>query len=379
MVASEMAAGHAVVSNIQQVPLLSFFTGAGFLDLGFMKNGFPIVWTNEINEFFAEGFRCGMSSLTGKSDARISCLRSIVDVGPHEILRNAFPDSPRPSIFGVIGGPPCPDFSIAGKNRGGRGENGVLTKVFFDRIRDVNPTFFVVENVPGLLRTAKHREFLYEQIRTMIPRYAVDVKILNALDFGAPQDRNRVFIVGFDARWLKSKKGIEPGSAQGWFTWPHDPRYSNAKTRYAWPKTDPFGSRPEKPVGIPDELMVGPTICTPDIEKLPNQSEGFRPKSARFHTIPEGDVSRKSFKRLHRWRFSPAVAYGNNEVHLHPTEPRRLTVREALRLQTVPDRYVLPERMSLSDKFKMVGNGVPVTLASAVAGSIASFIEEGLR
>ena len=88
--------------------------------------------------------------------------------------------------------------------------------------------------------------------------------------------------------------------------------------------------------------MVGPLICDLDeIAKLPNGVEGFTPKSDKFNWIPEGDVSRKSFKRLHRWRYSPAVAYGNNEVHLHPTQPRRLTVREAMRIQTdLPPKYV---------------------------------------
>jgi DNA (cytosine-5)-methyltransferase 1 len=93
--------------------------------------------------------------------------------------------------------------------------------------------------------------------------------------------------------------------------------------------------------------------------------------------IPEGDVSRKSFKRLHRWRFSPTAAYGNNEVHLHPTLPRRLTVREALRIQSVPDTYILPEDMPLTHKFKTIGNGVAVKLAYAVACSIRNMIEGG--
>ena len=90
------------------------------------------------------------------------------------------------------------------------------------------------------------------------------------------------------------------------------------------------------------------------------------------------DSSGKSFKRLHRWRYSPAAAYGNNEVHLHPKEPRRLSVREVLRLQTVPDTYALPKDLTLTAKFKMVGNGVPVILAKAVADSILDFLNNGI-
>ena len=90
----------------------------------------------------------------------------------------------------------------------------------------------------------------------------------------------------------------------------------------------------------------------------------------------EGDVSRKSFKRLHRFRFSPTAWYGNQEVHLHPWKARRLSVREALRIQSVPDEYVLPKEMSLSAKFKMICNGVPCIMARAVAQSVHEVLQE---
>lgn len=122
--------------------------------------------------------------------------------------------------------------------------------------------------------------------------------------------------------------------------------------------------------------MVGPLIC--DLQRLsllPNGTEGFNPYSRRFKTVAEGDDSKKCFKRLHRWRYSPAAAYGNNEVHLHPTEPRRLTVREAMQIQTVPENYALPADMTLSSKFKTIGNAVPVRLAEAMAGSLKEVID----
>ena len=94
----------------------------------------------------------------------------------------------------------------------------------------------------------------------------------------------------------------------------------------------------------------------------------------RFNTVAEGDVKGKSFKRLHRWRYSPTAAYGNREVHLHPSERRRLTVREAMRIQSVPDAYALPVTMTLGKKFKAISNGVPVTLARVLAEQIASYL-----
>ena len=96
-------------------------------------------------------------------------------------------------------------------------------------------------------------------------------------------------------------------------------------------------------------------------------------------SIAEGDDSRKSYKRLHRWRYSPTVAYGNNEVHLHPYKARRLTVAEALALQSLPKEFSLPPEMSLTDKFKTTGNGVPFKLSSGIAKTIYDFLEEVLK
>jgi DNA (cytosine-5)-methyltransferase 1 len=110
------------------------------------------------------------------------------------------------------------------------------------------------------------------------------------------------------------------------------------------------------------------------VENLPNGKEWFVPYSKKFTCVPEGRVATKSFKRLHRYRYSPTAWYGNNEVHLHPTQPRRLSVREALRLQSVPDSYVMPTDVPLSAKFKVICNGVPVKLAATVAAAVRAHL-----
>lgn len=260
---------------------------------------------------------------------------------------------------------------------GGEGQHGSLSLVFVQRILAVRPTFFLFENVPGLARTAKHRGFLEHLKALLSPDYALSLRILNALDHGVPQDRERLFMVGFSRLWLTGELGlVVPPGCEDWFPWPHDPRYQDAKKRFPWPGQDPFGSDPPRPHGIPEELMVGPLICDQaSIASLPNGLECLQPKSDKLGRVDEGDVSRKSFKRLHRWRYSPTVAYGHNEVHLHPTEPRRLTVREAMRIQTVPDDYALPAEMPLTSKYRTIGNGVPFGLARAVAGAIACVLE----
>ena len=358
-----------------RIPILSFFTGGGFLDLGFEEAGFTTVWTNEFNSDIADMFEHGMTALLWQRDPlaqpmRISSRASITELSPDTVLSEAF-GGKRPKIFGVIGGPPCPDFSVGGKNRGRDGDQGRLSKCYIEMICGLKPTFFLMENVPGLVRTEKHRLFLGE-MRSQLRRagYATDVKILNALDYGVPQDRERVFMVGLlDSFYRKIFKLYSPLSEDGWFPYPA-PKYPNAKA-LPWPELCDYGIQPKMPKGIYEEFTMHHVIATtPPPTELPNGTEGFVAYSGKFYEIAEGDVSRKSFKRLHRFRYSPTACYGNNEVHLHPWEPRRLTVREALRVQSMPDEYVLPAEKSLSIKFKMIGNGVPRLLGKAMADSI---------
>jgi DNA (cytosine-5)-methyltransferase 1 len=238
-----------------------------------------------------------------------------------------------------------------------------------------------MENVPGLLRTKKHRRFLIKQIiylRT-IGNFLVDYRILNSLQFGAPQDRERLFVVGFRKSLAYRALGRQPQATErDWFPWPYDPRYSAAR-QLPWPKTSPFGRKPKKPTGIPDELMVYTHIGPPNSPaRVANGRDVFKAHSPKFRKRREGDVKHKSFKRLHRYRFSPTAWYGNQEVHLHPWLPRRLSVREALRLQTVPDDYVLPADTSLCAKFKLICNGVPCLMARVLAEAVLNFATKAL-
>src|SRR5258706_14771975 len=109
------------------IPILSFFTGAGFLDMGFMEAGFKVVWRNECDPWFITGFTHGMRSVTGSdSDSKIHNKNSIIDVGPKEILKEAFGNSGPPKTLGFIGGPPCLDFSVGGQTRGNQGTRAQL-------------------------------------------------------------------------------------------------------------------------------------------------------------------------------------------------------------------------------------------------------------
>lgn len=364
----------------KKIPLLSFYSGGGFLDMGFEMAGFEIVWTNENDNIFAKLHSAGITSWRQSKGngikAEIFNTKSITDITSSEITTEAFPQG-IPAHFGIIGGPPCQDFSFNGNRGGFKGERGKLTVLFFDKILELKPTFFVMENVPGLIKHNSYKAHLLKLIERLKEHYYIDHTTLNAIDFGVPQFRERVFFVGI------RKTNIDPNSVQldikgNWLSWPENPNYTNSLTKYTWPLTSEFGKRITKPKQIPLQLCVASCLVSKnDSSKIPNANEFFNlyVDDKKLNKIMEGMTARPSFKRLHRFRYSPTACYGNNEVHLHPYKNRRISVREALRIQGVPDAYVLPAELPLTKKFKMIGNGVPVPLAEAVAVSVRHFLQ----
>lgn len=349
-------------------PVVSLFSGAGFLDFGFSETNFEIIWGTELVEEFAAANNYNMRHRYGHHDRIIA--QDVTTIQPDDIPRSS----------GIIGGPPCQDFSVGNaKSPGVSGERGKLVWDFLNKIQHLNPDFFVFENVEALYKTKKHRtEALFpllEQFRSEELGYVTEYKVLNTLEYGIPQDRSRVFIVGFKKHILETLEA----HGQAGFQWPEQ-QFENPKKLHAWLETWEFGMQVNEEEIIrglqcPYELTVHSVIGNPEeLEQLPNHVS-FRPYSHRFTTVAEGDVKRKSFKRLHRFRYSPTVAYGNNEVHLHPTEPRRLTVREALRLQSVPDWYQFEEGTALDKMFKMVSNGVAYELARLLAVQIRDVLD----
>jgi DNA (cytosine-5)-methyltransferase 1 len=362
------------------IPLLSFFTGGGFLDMGFEQEGFRVVWMNEHNTAFLRLHKKAYS--TWRRRKKLPQYRTYVEESSIEnlthskILADAF-HRKKPHVFGVIGAPPCPDFSHAGQHKGHNGINGKLTKTYVELLCQIKPAFFVLENVSGLAKFARNRKFL-DRMKLRLERsgYAIDEKILNALEFGVPQHRERLFVVGikksFANRYFR-ENGVDVESS--WFPWPANAKYPNAQKVYKWPGRVKLGERPRKPKGIPDELCVSSCLIQKhDWNRIPNANNIFNVYSKKFHRVKEGDTTGKSFKRLHRYRYSPTACYGNNEVHLHPWEPRRLSLREVMRIQGVPESYVLPKDVFLTTAFKMVSNGVPVPLARVVAGAMNTLI-----
>lgn len=362
----------------RKLKIFSFFSGSGFLDLGFETNGFDIEFVNEFHPAFMEAYKYSREQMGlrkpeyGYFNGDINDFLNEKKDELKQWIDNAREDG---SFVGFIGGPPCPDFSVAGKNRGRDGDNGKLSLSYTNLIIDMKPDFFLFENVKGLWKTARHRAF-FEELKLGIQDagYKTTERLTNALEYGAPQDRDRILMFGIKSKLL-GDEGI------GKFQWEKYQKYSLEEIKtMPWPDTDPFeeGGQKDCPETVFKELTVQYWFEKNDVENHPNRQDYFIPRAglARMQSIEEGDVSKKSYKRLHRWRYSPTVAYGNNEVHLHPYKARRLSAAEALSLQTLPKQFELPPKMTLTDKFKTIGNGVPYILASGVAKTIYDFMEE---
>lgn len=365
---------------MSKIKILSFFSGGGFLDIGFEKADFKVVWSNEYDLAFSKLYSSGVSSwrksIGINEIAKIHNNKSIEDIDSDEIISEAFPEG-KPSFFGIIGGPPCQDFSINGKNKGFDGSRGKMTTQYFKKILEILPSFFVMENVPGLTRNKSHKKYLDKLLENLKSEYYVDSNKLNALEFGVPQNRERVFIIGIRKLYFTEKDiGLS------WFKWPENYKYKNAAKLYNWPNPNPFKQSVIKNLDLPLELCVESCLVPESkIMEIPNANEFFniRTSLTKLSNIKEGETNRPSFKRLHRFKYSPTACYGNNEVHLHPYKNRRLSVRETLRIQGVPDTYILPENTPLSKKFKMIGNGVPVPLAFSVAKALYDLIKTRLN
>lgn len=252
------------------------------------------------------------------------------------------------SPIGFLGGPPCPDFSIGGKNRGSSGDNGILTATYFELIRTFKPDFFLFENVKGLWKTKRHRFFYEEQKQIAIKAgYLLTERLINAIEYGVPQDRERIILLGFSKQFLHSRAlPLTQEIVQAIYPWNSSVIYQQKELfSLPWPMTNPFveDSSLPMPQKIVPELTVEWWFNNNDVISHPNFRNCFKPRAglARFLTIDEGDDSRKSFKRLHRWRYSPTAAYGNNEVHLHPYKAKRISVSEALAIQSLPKNFQL--------------------------------------
>mgnify|MGYP000647598723 CR=1 FL=1 len=291
--------------------IFSFFSGSGFLDLGFEKSNYSIELVNEFSPAFISAYK-NAREIMGLPAPKYGY--SNIDINEYlgnrsnELRQQIIQSRNDKTFIGFIGGPPCPDFSVAGKQKGREGDNGKLSLSYVNLIIQQQPDFFLFENVKGLWRTAKHRAF-YEELKEKLSNagYYMTDRLTNALEFGAPQDRERILLFGINRHITRNNKNPLVN-----FSWTKYSKYSvDEVKKLPWPTTNTFieNSITVCPSNIPKELTVQYWFSKNDVENHANGKDSFVPRAGaqRMATIDEGDDSRKSYKRLHRWRYSPTI------------------------------------------------------------------------
>ena len=318
--------------------IVSLFTGAGGLDLGFEKAGFRTIWANEYDKAIWETFEHNFPKV--KLDKR-----SVVDISPEEI----------PDADGIIGGPPCQSWSEAGAGRGINDSRGQLFNDYIRILKVKQPKFFLVENVSGILHP-KHAKSFNRFIKSFEDaRYKVSWKLLDANDYNVPQNRLRVIIIGY-RKDLKKK-----------FEFPEPEKYKPVLKDAIWDLRRAKSAK-DKNKTNGDKLAV------------PNHEY----KNGGFSTIY------MSRNRVRSWdEPSFTIQAGGRHAPIHPKAPkmkfisqnkrifepghedeyRRLSVRECARIQTFPDDFIFKYE-DIANGYKMIGNAVPVNLAYAIAKQI---------
>ncbi|WP_081058136.1 DNA cytosine methyltransferase [Burkholderia cepacia] len=322
--------------------LLSLFSGAGGLDLGFEQTGTEIGLAFDIRQDSINSYNSNRPEQPTRGYCR-DIRRLTVDK-----LDELFGTELRPT--GIIGGPPCQSFSRANKSQTDDDPRHELPFVYADLIDALNQRspvpFFAFENVVGLTEGSHRERFQLLKARLTEIGFEVQEAILNAADYGVPQNRTRLILVGFNRNLCGGASWTPPTPQQTRFT---------VRQTFA---------------GLPEPIYFDRNLEPEDIPYHPNHW-CMQPKSPKFNTpgaLVEGRRSHRSFKTLSWDEPSITVAYGHREVHVHPGCHRRLSVLEAMLLQGFPRTYVLTG--NLSSQITQVSEAVPPPLAQAIAISI---------
>jgi DNA (cytosine-5)-methyltransferase 1 len=320
----------------KELVAVSLFSGGGGLDLGLSLAGFNFNYSNDEVQYYCDTIAYNFQNcVTEAKDVR--------DLKGHEIRELI--ETERISL--IAGGPPCQAFSILGKRGSFSDLRGQLVFDYIRLINELEPEAFVFENVPGLLtvNNGEDWEKLYYNFQVETG-YDIHTDTLNAADYGVPQIRKRVFVVGFR----------QPAE----FTFP--------KPRYRDPSSLNLLNQ-----NLPDWIPA--KLALENVDGLHNHDiriHGDRVRS-RYEKIPPGGRDKVDHTdRIEPEKPSGTVLVGSKSgggrPHIHPYIPRHITVREAARLQSFPDWYKLLGTSTA--QYRQIGNAVPPLLAFAVGESI---------
>jgi len=319
--------------------IVSLFSGAGGLDLGFEQAGFKTIWANEYDKDIWETYEKNFPHT-------ILNRKSIRDIELDEI----------PECDGIIGGPPCQSWSEAGSLRGIKDKRGQLFFEFIRLLRAKKPKFFLAENVSGMLAKRHSNALAYIQELFEESGYTLSFKLLNASDYAVPQDRKRVFFIGYR---------------------------NDLNCQFEFPEII------EEKIFLQDSIKTLQNSVLPAQEK--NHTNGTKCIIPNHEYLIGGFSSIfMSRNRVRAWNEpSFTIQAGGRHAPLHPQAPkmqqvgkdkrifvpekehlyRRLSIRECARVQTFPDTHIFYYKALLAG-YKMVGNAVPPNLAYYLAKKI---------
>lgn len=377
---AEDQANYNVPGKVFDKPIsLSFFSGAMGMDIGLEKAGFETIFASEIDN------ACRKTILKNHPD--IALVGDIRNYFPEEIRGIAGLDENQ-DIDLIVGGPPCQAFSTAGKRKAFEDERGNVFLNFIDIIVKLRPKYAVIENVRGLLSAPlKHRphnrrgagfsELSYEElpggalkhiINTLEQGgYAVSFNLYNSANFGTPQKRERVVLIC--SRNGKKPPFLEPThSENGEFGLPKWKTFKQAISSLKSTEHD-YVNFPEKRLKYYRLLKAG--------ENWKNLPEELQ-KEAMGASYYSGGGKTGFLRRLAWNKPSPTLvthpAMPATDL-AHPSENRPLSVQEYKKIQQFPDDWTIEG--SLIEKYKQIGNAVPVGLGYAIGKLLIKLINDG--
>ena len=335
-----------MTSDQRKRKIVSLFSGAGGLDLGFRDANFDVVFALDSSGAAIETHKANFPG-TESVHADLS------ELGVVGLLEKVDEVLDEGEAIGVIGGPPCQGFSRANPSRRSDDPRNRLPMLYLESVERLQSKykveFVLFENVLGLL-DAKNEKTLAE-IKSKLTSLGLHHHLESycATEFGVPQRRKRVIVAAFSS--------------------------PEAREAFCQPKTS--DDRPTVRDTIKDLPSPAYFERNLDPESIPAHPNHWtmRPKSKRFTTDERSWSDTRSFRKLEWDEPSPTVAYGHREIHVHPEGHRRLSIYEAMLLQGFPTTFVL--KGSLSEQVDQVSNAVPPPMAKAIAEATTHALDAG--
>ncbi len=319
--------------------IVSLFSGAGGLDLGFLRQGFTIPLAIDFSTAAIRTHKRNFEQTHG-------IVADLVKLGPMGVLDHATSTILRGERIGIIGGPPCQGFSRGNPNSRSNDPRNELPRLYIQIVRALmdyyTVDFVVFENVLGM-KDKKHLPCFHGLLTALKDlQFNVIENELCSLQFGVPQNRRRIILTamrnGLNSKLPPPKKRKGPATVK-----------------------DAIAS-------LPDPVFFARGLSPTDFPVHPNHWT-MKPKSKRF-TSPVTAVKGRSFRRLSWDKPSPTIAFGHREIHVHPEGRRRLSIYEAMILQGFPKSFVLEG--NLSEQVTQISNAVPPPMASSIAEAVKS-------